>query len=529
MNLDDINFDDPQSLIQLEDFLKSLPKDEQQEILRAVSPKSDNIEARIPPPLPGPQTRAIESDAFVTGYGGAAGGGKTYMAVMMALTQHQRTLYIRKEAAQLHAVKDEISEIVGSTEGLNTQTGIWNVPNGKKKRQVRFGGVNNPGDEKKYQGAPRDLLVIDEACNVPEKQVRFLMGWTRTTDPDQRCRVLLPSNPPTDLSVGQWYIDYFSPWLEPTHPDPAEDGEIRWFATIDGKDIEVETEAPFRDSKTGDMITPQSRTFIKSKVTDNPYLMGTAYYTTLQALPEPLRSQMLNGDFLAGIEDDQWQVCPTQWVIDAMDRWEDKVPACNQTAIGVDVSRGGRDESIIAKLYGDWFDELIRLPGHSVPDGPTLGSEVLRVRRNNSMVGVDAIGVGSSVVDFFSSNAVKHIPLTGSESGIGTDKTGTYKFKNLRAEMHWRFREALDPQNNPTIKLPPDSKLRADLTAPNFTILEGNVLKVESKQDIFKRLKRSTDSSDAIIYAWYCREQVKFSGEFQGFHDNFNINTSWIV
>jgi hypothetical protein len=61
-----------------------------------------------------------------------------------------------------------------------------------------------------------------------------------------------------------------------------------------------------------------SRTFIPSRVSDNPYLMGTGYMTQLQSLPEPLRSQMLYGDFKAGVQDDPWQVIPTAWVEAAM-------------------------------------------------------------------------------------------------------------------------------------------------------------------------------------------------------------------
>jgi hypothetical protein len=43
---------------------------------------------------------------------------------------------------------------------------------------------------------------------------------------------------------------------------------------------------------------------------------------TLQSLPEPLRSQMLYGDFRAGVQDDPWQVVPTAWVEAAMARWK---------------------------------------------------------------------------------------------------------------------------------------------------------------------------------------------------------------
>ena len=52
---------------------------------------------------------------------------------------------------------------------------------------------------------------------------------------------------------------------------------------------------PHRARRRGDQ--PQSRTFIPSRISDNPHLMGTGHMATLQAMPEPLRSQMLNGDF----------------------------------------------------------------------------------------------------------------------------------------------------------------------------------------------------------------------------------------
>jgi hypothetical protein len=45
-------------------------------------------------------------------------------------------------------------------------------------------------------------------------------------------------------------------------------------------------------------------------VTDNPYYMATGYMAQLQNLPEPLRSQMMLGDFDVGIEDDARQVIP---------------------------------------------------------------------------------------------------------------------------------------------------------------------------------------------------------------------------
>jgi hypothetical protein len=265
-------------------------------------------------PQPGPQSRAFSSMADITGYGGAAGGGKTDLLCGAMLTQHRRGIIFRREGTQLTGVVDRLAEILGGRGGYNGSDKIWRLPG---QRQIEFGSVPNLGDEARYQGRPHDFIGFDEAANFLESQVRFLLGWLRTTVRGQRCRAILAFNPPT-TAEGRWVASFFGPWLDPAHPTPARPGELRWFATVDGKEVEVNAE-PFRHG--GELITPMSRTFIASHVSDNPYLMGTGYMSTLQSLPEPLRSQMLKGDFSAGMEDDPWQVIPTEWIDQAMARW----------------------------------------------------------------------------------------------------------------------------------------------------------------------------------------------------------------
>jgi hypothetical protein len=51
-------------------------------------------------------------------------------------------------------------------------------------------------------------------------------------------------NPPT-TSEGRWVIEFFGPWLDAKHPNPALPGELRWFTTIAGKDQEVTDTRPF--------------------------------------------------------------------------------------------------------------------------------------------------------------------------------------------------------------------------------------------------------------------------------------------
>ena len=172
----------------------SLPtsSDELGELLRHLTPDElaqvDALLADGPPwmPLPGPQAMAYASQADITGYGGAAGGGKTDLIAGLALLEHQRTLIIRREKAQTEGVVQRLMEIVGSTDGYNSQKGIWRFPIGKRGI-CEFGGLDNPGDERRWQGRPHDLKAFDEVTEQRERQVRFVMGWNRTPASERGC------------------------------------------------------------------------------------------------------------------------------------------------------------------------------------------------------------------------------------------------------------------------------------------------------------------------------------------------------
>src|SRR5262249_53147526 len=289
-------------------------------------------------PLPGPQTIAYQTKADVTGYGGAAGGGKTDLALGLAITAHQHSLILRREAVHLRAIEDRAREILGDRGRFNQAQGIWRDLPGS--RQIEFGGCKDPGDEQAYRGRPHDLIVFDEADQFQERMIRFIAGWLRTTRRDQRCRLLLNFNPPSSAE-GEWLLSYFAPWLsyldlefQPHHPQPAAPGELRWYAMVDGKEVERPDGAPF--GHRGETIQPKSRTFIPARLMDNPHLLVTGYGATLQALPEPLRSQLLYGDFKIGRQDDAWQVIPTAWVRAAQQRWTETPPTGQAlTCIGV--------------------------------------------------------------------------------------------------------------------------------------------------------------------------------------------------
>jgi hypothetical protein len=484
-------------------------------------------------PQIGPQTEAYESRADITGYGGAAGGGKSDLVCGLALTAHQRSLIVRREKAQTEGFVQRLTGILGNSDGYNSQKSQWRLPG----KLIELGGLDNVGDEARWQGRAHDLKAFDEVTEMREAQVRFIMGWTRSDDPNQRSRVIMTFNPPTTVE-GRWVLKFFAPWLDDKHVNPAKPGELRWFTTIAGEDEEVFDSRPFvivNDEKVydfdrkryrlEDIVIPKSRTFFPARVTDNQYYVNSGYITTLQAMPEPLRSQMLYGDFKAGIEDDPWQVIPTSWIDAAMDRWTAMMARGGprkgpMVSLGADVAAGGKDNAVISPRYdlldtpGVWFDDLIRIPGREIPQdraGPIMSGRILMVRRDRAPVHIDVVGWGLSATNFLQENQVQVIPVNGAERSLERTRphahagatpiaSASMSFFNKRAEVVWRMRETLDPTNPVPAYLPDDSRVRADLASYRWQITSSGI-KIGSKEDMKTQLGRSPDDGDALCLA----------------------------
>lgn len=467
------------------------------------------VDAPLWVPQMGPQEAARESRADILFYGGSAGGGKTDLLIGLATTEQERSIIFRREAVQLVGIEERVATILGSRDGYNSQKQIWRLPG---KRTLEFGSVKDPLDWMKYQGRPHDFKGFDEICHFLEAQVRALIAWKRSDNPKVRQRVVFAGNPPTS-SEGEWVIRFFAPWLDPLHPNPAKPGDLRWFITDeDGKDLEVPTARPVKVA--GEWMQPHSRTFIPSRVDDNLFLATTGYKATLQSLPEPLRSQMLRGDFMAGRADHVWQTIPTEWVKAAQARWQPRQDKGPMTAIGFDVARGGIDRSALAPRHGWWFDVLTTVPGVVTHDGPTGAGFVIPVVRNSAPICIDAIGIGSSVLDFLRGAGANVVAVVGSEGAHGMDRTGRLYFKNRRAEMYWRLREQLDPTNEQPIALPPDQELLGDLCAVRYKpVAMGQKvgLLMRSKDEICLELGRSPDKGDAV--AMTCCDGLPEAGQ----------------
>ena len=173
-------------------------------------------------PNPGPQTQAYISEADIILYGGRAGGGKTHLELGWGINGAERGIIFRRELTQTDGIEDEGKKIIGESASFNGTDHEWTRPSGKS---LKLGAMSGANDWMKHAGRERDYMAFDEAGEFLEQQVASIMAWLRAA-PGKRTRVVLASNPPR-TSDGFWLLEWFAPWLDPKHPDPADPGELR--------------------------------------------------------------------------------------------------------------------------------------------------------------------------------------------------------------------------------------------------------------------------------------------------------------
>ena len=190
-------------------------------------------------------------------------------------------------------------------------------------------------------------------------------------------------------------------------------------------------------------------------------------------------------------------------------------------ARGVDVANSeDGDEAAIARGKGSVLIEIESFP---CPNANKLGEAVsLEMARENiadDYVGVDGIGVGAGAVNEL--KRLKHnvVSIISSEKPEDIydkdelDEEGiklVEKFENLRSQMWWQFKLDLeDPKSD--IALPDDNTLFADLMTPLFQLRKGKIV-VQPKEEIRKKLGRSPNKGDAVVYWNWIRRKRRLVG-----------------
>jgi hypothetical protein len=106
-------------------------------------------------------------------------GGKTDLGIGLALTEHKRSLLLRRINKDAVKIKPRIEEILGHDNGYNDQLQRWRLG----ERQIDIAGCEQESDEQRFKGDPHDMIVFDEGTDCLEFQYRFIIGWNRSTDP----------------------------------------------------------------------------------------------------------------------------------------------------------------------------------------------------------------------------------------------------------------------------------------------------------------------------------------------------------
>jgi hypothetical protein len=172
--------------------------------------------------------------------------------------------------------------------------------------------------------------------------------------------------------------------------------------------------------------------------------------------------------------------------------------------VGVDLARGGADKTVYALRHGSVISALIWRPRESdamVPAGEVLN--ILRTPERPARAMVDSNGLGGPVADRIreqKGDAVDFIAQAKTELRM---RGGQQGYADCRAAAWWNLREMLEPSSGIELAIPPDDQLTADLLAPHWKTQSDGRIRIESKDDIRARLKRSTDGGDAVVQAYF--------------------------
>lgn len=387
-----------------------------------------------------------------------------YFCVVTAPSWQQIRGVVWRYLGQLHA-KHNLPGFVG-------QDCTWKIGN----ELVALGRKPADHDHHGMQGlhARKGVIAIgDEGCGLPDQLWNSLDALTTTP----ASRTLIIGNP--DSTNSRFHR-------------VATGAEPGWHS--------LKISAYDSPSFTGEHVTDDMRTGLVSQewVADKAERWGRD-------------SALFKIKVMAEFADDHAQtVIPADWIRQAQLRWRDwhdrddvrsghREPA-GPPVFGVDVGHMGTDQTVIATTQGAIVQKV---EAWSKLDTVAVAN-LVEARLDASVQGlaiIDAIGVGAGVLDILRDRRKNVRPFIASAATTSRDNSGTQRFQNLRAAAWWHARECLDPARNPSLALPADDDLLHDLSAPRWETAPGARIKIESKDDIRKRLGRSPDRADAVISA----------------------------
>ena len=216
------------------------------------------------------------------------------------------------------------------------------------------------------------------------------------------------------------------------------------------------------------------------------------------------------GEFPESSED---TLIPGAWIEAANKRWEEQKKPDKPLNLGVDVAGMGIDDTVFTYRFGDFVEKIyIHNSGGIADHMETAGKIAIELKEKKSYAFIDTIGEGAGVYSrLIELNFKNAISCKFSESAKGlTDKTNVYEFENMRAYLFWAIRDWLNPQFESTACLPPNDFCFEELTEIKWQFTSLGKIKIEPKEDIIKRLKRSPGCADSLANTFYPYKNINF-------------------
>ena len=251
---------------------------------------------------PGPQTEFEKCSADIVWFGGQAGGGKSWIltkeAARNAYADGYRAILFRRTSDELAGLWDESQNIYPflGWGGKDNQSKLrWDFRTGAR---IKFSHMQHEKDRKKHQGLQYAFIGFDELEHFTKAQYKYLVFSRNRTKLKMRPYVRATMNPVApDDEVGGWIHDWIAWWLdEEGFIRDDRSGIIRWFVWHDDKPNwgdsreELLERFPGRD--------PLSFTFIRSRLSDNKYLMADpSYREKLLSLDRVERERLIGGNW----------------------------------------------------------------------------------------------------------------------------------------------------------------------------------------------------------------------------------------
>lgn len=259
---------------------------------------------------------------------------------------------------------------------------------------------------------------------------------------------------------------------------------------------------PWREGK-----LPPGRLFLPATIDDNPYLTEE-YRSILHGISDPaMRARLLSGSW--EYEDDDGQLIPARLLVNALQA----LPTPGPVRIGIDVALGGprADSTTIAIVRGNTLEGVEQIQAGDYtgdPSGFDLWLTDLlaeRIREAGALeanaVRMDYSGIGANLWHLLRANhGLAVYPWKGQQPPI--QRAGRpIKYANLRSQAWWELKEKcrLKAWKMPAIY---DEELWQELTAVRYST-RSDTIALEDKHYIRHRLGRSPDKADALVMALF--------------------------